>query len=78
LTLNRQPHGLKRFEGHVTAMMEQLQQGQQQLSLLELAKHPSHSERLNPTVRREITNLLTLLLGEYVAVPGSVKRASNE
>jgi hypothetical protein len=77
LTLNRQPHGLKRFEGHVTAMMEQLQQGQQ-LSLLELAKHPSHSEPLDPTIRREITNLLTLLLGEYVAVARSVKESSNE
>jgi hypothetical protein len=77
LTLNRQLHGLKRFEGHVTAMMEQLQQGRQ-LSLLELAKHPSHSEPLDPTVRSEITNLLTLLLGDYVAVQRSVEESSNE
>jgi hypothetical protein len=77
LTLNRQPHGLKRFEGHVTAMMEQLQQGQQ-LSLLELAKRSSLSKPLDPTFRREMTNLLTLLLGECVAVPRSVKEPSNE
>jgi hypothetical protein len=58
-------------------MMKQSQQVQQ-LSLLELAKRSSLSKPLDPTVRREITNLLTLLLGECVAVPRSVKEPSNE
>jgi hypothetical protein len=77
LTLNRQLHGLKRFE-HVKAMMKQFQQGLQ-LSLLELAKRPSLSKPLDSTVRREITNLLKVLLGECVVAPArSVKESSNE
>jgi len=76
LTVSRQPHGLKRFE-HEKAMMKQFQQ-RQQLSLLELAKRSSLSKSLDSMVRREITNLLTLLLGDYVAVQRSVEESSNE
>jgi hypothetical protein len=75
LTLNRQPHGLKRFE-HEKAMMKQFQQ-RQQLSLLELAKRSSLSKSLDSMVRREITNLLTLLLSECVAVAERSVEASS-
>jgi hypothetical protein len=38
----------------------------------------SQRERLNLTVRTEITELLKLLIGECVALPASAEETNNE
>ena len=57
--------------------MEQLQQWRRQRDLLMLAE-TSQQERLNLTVRTEITKLLKLLIGECVALAASAEDSNNE
>jgi hypothetical protein len=56
--------------------MEQLQQWRRQRDLLMLAE-TSQQERLNLTVRTEITKL-KLLIGECVAHAASAEESNNE
>ena len=56
--------------------MEQFQQWRQR-DLLMLAE-TSQRERLNLTVRMEITKLLKLLIGECVALAASAEETNNE
>ena len=57
--------------------MERLQQWRRQRDLLMLAE-TSQQERLNLTVRTEITKLLKLLIGECVAHAASAEESNNE